>query len=144
MSRKNILFSGSIAVGLAVTLLLSMVKPEKQKPVQQVDKVPLLSAADLDMLLDEEDERFVLLDTRSPEEYRTGRIKNARFVNFETFRLSQLADIPKDKEIIVYCLSGGRSNRVGMQLLEAGYLNVRNLEGGIRNWKAKGYPITND
>jgi rhodanese-related sulfurtransferase len=114
----------------------------EQSPAQQVDKVPLVEPAALKELL--QDENIVLLDTRSPEEYASGHLEDSRFVNFQTFRLSDVQDIPKDAEIIVYCAVGGRSNRVGMQLLSAGYENVRNLEGGITNWKNQGYEVFND
>lgn len=115
---------------------------KEQSPAQQVDKVPLIEPAALKDLLQEES--IVLLDTRSPEEYASGHLEDSRFVNFQTFQLSEVQDIPKDAEIIVYCAVGGRSNRVGMQLLSAGYENVRNLEGGITNWKNQGYEVIND
>lgn len=86
----------------------------------------------------------VILDTRSPQEYKEGHLKNARFVNFETFSLKDVADISKDQKIVVYCKSGGRSNQVAKQLIEAGYKRVKNLEGGITHWKEQGYEITDD
>ena len=102
----------------------------------------MIQPATLEELLS--DTSIVLLDTRSPQEYATGHLRNARLVNFQTFQLSDVQDIPKDAEIIVYCAVGGRSNRVGMQLLSAGYQEVRNLEGGITNWKSKGYQVVNE
>ncbi|WPP48532.1 rhodanese-like domain-containing protein [Catalinimonas niigatensis] len=118
--------------------------PKEQSPDQQVYKVPIIKAEELKARLQSKDKNFVLLDTRSEKEYKSGHLKEARFVNFETFTLKEVADIPKDKEIIVYCLSGGRSNRVGVQLLGAGYENVHNLEGGISSWKEKKYPVVYD
>ncbi|MEK6476415.1 rhodanese-like domain-containing protein [Catalinimonas sp. 4WD22] len=144
MSKKHILFSLSAGVSLVVATLFVLATPKKQIPEQEVDKVPTIKAENLKERLQDKEDEFILLDTRSVEEYETGHLKDARFVNFETFQLKEVEDIPKDKEIIVYCLSGGRSNRVGTQLLEAGYENVHNLEGGMRNWKAKGYPVFYD
>jgi len=114
----------------------------EQSPAQQVDKVPLVKPAKLKDLL--QDDNIILLDTRSPQEYQSGHLEGSRFINFQTFQMSDVQDIPKDAEIIVYCAVGGRSNRVGMQLLSAGYQNVRNLEGGITNWKNQGYEVVND
>lgn len=144
MSKKHILFSLSAGVSLVVATLFVLATPKKQNPEQEVDKVPIIKAENLKQRLQVQEDEFILLDTRSEEEYQTGHLKDARFVNFETFQLKDVEDIPKDKEIIVYCLSGGRSNRVGTQLLKAGYENVHNLEGGMRNWKSKGYPIFYD
>lgn len=115
-------------------------QPEPKAPTQ--DKVPLVAPTDLQNLLSSED--IVLLDTRSPEEYETGHLEGSRLVNFQTFRLADVKDIPKDASVVVYCAVGGRSNRIGMQLIEAGYLDVHNLEGGIANWKSQGHTVVYD
>lgn len=144
MNQRTFFLSLYTSLCLSFALLFILASPKKQSPEQEVGKVPLVKAADLKARLQEKEKEFVLLDTRSEEEYATGYIKGARFVNFDTFTLEEVEDIPKDQEVIVYCLSGGRSNQVGEQLLKAGYKNVKNLEGGIRNWKEKKYPIVND
>jgi len=102
--------------------------------------VPLVEADTLEEIL-QEDSSVVLLDTRSPEEYQEGHLENARFVNYTTFQLSDVQDIAKETPIVVYCLSGGRSGRVAQQLLNAGYENVKNLNGGIRSWQAAGKEV---
>lgn len=90
------------------------------------------------------DSDVVILDTRSPQEYQEGHLENARFVNFETFSLQEVADLSKDQKIVVYCKAGGRSNQVAQQLIDAGYKRVKNLEGGLSNWKEHGYETVND
>lgn len=144
MNQRTFFIGLYTSLCLSCVLLFILASPKEQSPNQQDDKVSLIKAADLKARLQSEDKNFVLLDTRSVEEQQSGYLENARLVNFETFQLKDVADIPKDKEIIVYCLSGGRSNRVGMQLLNAGYEHVQNLEGGIRKWKEKKYPIVHD
>jgi len=152
MSSKRITFSLMAATLLGFTILTSCSSPSatseeavpaatasEQSPAQQVDKVPLIQPAALENLLQEDD--IVLLDTRSPQEYESGHLEESRFVNFQTFQLEDVQDIPKDADIVVYCAVGGRSNRVGMKLISAGYKNVRNLEGGITNWKNKGHEV---
>jgi rhodanese-related sulfurtransferase len=114
----------------------------EQSPSQQVDEVPLVEPARLKDLL--QDNNIILLDTRSSQEYQSSHLEGSRFVNFQTFQMSDVQDIPKDAEIIVYCAVGGRSNWVAVQLLSAGYHNVRNLKGGIANWKNQGYEVVND
>lgn len=91
-----------------------------------------------------QDGSLVLLDTRSPQEYQEGHLENARFVNYATFQLSDVQDIPKDARIVVYCLSGGRSGRVAEQLVKAGYQDVKNLKGGIRSWQAAGQTVVRE
>ncbi len=102
--------------------------------------VPLIEADSLAQLL-QQDDSIVLLDTRSPEEYQSGHLENARFVNYTTFQLIDIQDLAKETPIVVYCLSGGRSGRVAQQLLQAGYQDVKNLKGGIRSWKAAGLNV---
>ena len=43
--------------------------------------------------------------------------------------------------IVIYCVTGGTSQRVGAQLISDGYLNVRDLQGGITAWQAQGFPV---
>ncbi|MGD1893380.1 MAG: rhodanese-like domain-containing protein [Cyclobacteriaceae bacterium] len=102
--------------------------------------VPLIEADVLEKLL-QEDSSVVVLDTRSSEEYQAGHLENARFVNYATFQLSDVHDLAKESPIVVYCLSGGRSGRVAQQLLNAGYKNVKNLNGGVRSWQAAGKEV---
>ncbi len=43
--------------------------------------------------------------------------------------------------IVIYCVTGGTSQRVGAQLISDGYLSVRDLQGGITAWQAQGFPV---
>lgn len=75
-----------------------------------------------------------LLDVRSPQEYKEGHIKGATLIpQYELkFRRNEL---PKDKNknIVVYCQSGGRSKKTCSYLKSIGYNNVYNLFGGFQN-----------
>ena len=44
-------------------------------------------------------------------------------------------------DIVIYCVSGGTSQRVGAQLISDGYLSVRDLQGGMTAWQAQGFPV---
>ncbi len=75
-----------------------------------------------------------LVDVRTPQEYAQGHIPGA--VSLPLDRLSVMAQkkLPdKDKPVIVYCLSGGRSAQAAMILTQMGYKDIRNL-GGITGW----------
>ena len=103
--------------------------------------VPLIRPAALDSLA--QVRPIVLLDTRTLEEYAVSHLPDSRFVNYETFTLQDIQDIPKDAEVVVYCAVGYRSERVGEQLQQAGYQHVQNLYGGIFEWKNQGYEVVN-
>ncbi|MCY7336600.1 MAG: rhodanese-like domain-containing protein, partial [Chamaesiphon sp.] len=78
-----------------------------------------------------------LVDARSWLEYITGHIPGAEL--FKRDRV--LAEIPKDRSIVVACLSGHRSTPVAQWLVEQGYTQVYNLQGGLMAWKGAGYPV---
>lgn len=100
--------------------------------------VPMIEPDALQQLKDQKS--VVILDAREEEEYRVSHLPNAQWVGYKNFDISKVhAD--KDAEIIVYCSVGYRSEKIGEQLEEAGYTNVKNLYGGIFNWKNSGHNV---
>ncbi|MBT8206030.1 MAG: rhodanese-like domain-containing protein [Eudoraea sp.] len=88
-------------------------------------------------------EGYALLDTRKREEYEVSHLKNAHWVGNDQFNLEEVTALfpNKDTAIVVYCSIGVRSEDIGEKLQDAGYTNVKNLYGGIFEWKNKGYPV---
>lgn len=86
---------------------------------------------------------FILLDSREIEEYNVSHIKNAQFVGYKNFNIKNINTIAPDKNklIIVYCSLGVRSENIGEKLIKDGYTNVKNLYGGIFEWKNKGNSV---
>ena len=73
----------------------------------------------------------VLLDVRTPAEVAKGMASEAA-VNVPLQELPQrLSEVPKDKDLLVYCRSGKRSMAASKFLVENGYTRVFNIEGGI-------------
>ena len=101
--------------------------------------VPYTSVEELRM--DQLNEKVLILDAREEEEFRVSHLKNSVFVGYDNFNLSVLDTIPKDKQIVVYCSLGIRSEDIGQKLQKAGFRNVENLYGGIFEWKNKGFPV---
>ncbi len=103
--------------------------------------VPLIQAEEL---RSKDIEEIFLLDTRSDEEFAISHLEGARMIDYEGFRKSDVKDIPKDAELIVYCSVGYRSERIGEQLQAMGFTNVKNLYGGIFDWKNKGLDVVDE
>ncbi|MBR9914179.1 MAG: rhodanese-like domain-containing protein [Algicola sp.] len=103
--------------------------------------VPYISVEELAMPKTE----VVILDARSLEEYTVSHLKDAIHIGYETFKLDRLQQQISDtnKAIVVYCSLGIRSETIADKLKKAGYSNVRNLYGGIFEWKNKGFDIYN-
>ena len=147
MAFPSVIFSFNYLIFLFCTpLLISLSACGQQTFEQKLEgmyrqTVPLMQPSALDSL--RQAKFVVLLDTRSPEEYKVSHLPSAQFVNYDTFRPEDISDIPTDAEVVVYCAVGYRSERVGEQLQQAGYQNVHNLYGGIFAWKNRGYPVVN-
>ncbi|WP_375238516.1 rhodanese-like domain-containing protein [Aurantibacter sp.] len=88
----------------------------------------------------------VLLDAREIEEYNISHLKNAVYVGYKTFKLETILNtIPnKGNPIVVYCSLGVRSEIIAKKLKNAGYTNVKNLYGGIFEWKNKDFSVYNN
>ena len=68
----------------------------------------------------------IFIDVREPGEFASGHVNGAINIPLSKFTDDALSEIPKDKEIILYCRSGGRANTAKGVLLNMGYLNVTN------------------
>lgn len=91
-----------------------------------------------------EENSFVLLDVRTPEEFDSGHLKGATNINFynETFQ-SDIDEFDKRKKYLVYCRSGGRSRQAMFLMRDLGFEEVYNLSGGIISWNEHGYSVEN-
>lgn len=101
--------------------------------------VPLIKAEKIAQSPD----KYVILDTREPEEYAVSHLEGALAAGYDEFDKSIVDGIAKDQAILVYCSVGYRSERIGEQLKELGFQNVYNLYGGIFEWKNHGFTVVN-
>ena len=81
-----------------------------------------------------------LLDVRTPGEYQQARLDGARLIPIDQFA-KRLAEVPKDRPVLVYCAVGSRSAQVVNYLARQGYPEIYNLSGGIYAWAQKGLPV---
>ena len=70
----------------------------------------------------------VIVDVRSPEEFAGGSYPGAKNIPVQVIG-SRLNEIPKDKPVVVFCKSGGRSSVAAATLKQAGYTDVTNAGG---------------
>lgn len=105
--------------------------------------VPLIQPVQLAKRLGSE-APITLLDVRSEKEYRVSHLQGAHLVSYETFDENQTQSLPREREIVVYCSVGYRSERIGERLQQMGFENIRNLYGGIFEWVNQGFPVYSD
>jgi molybdopterin/thiamine biosynthesis adenylyltransferase/rhodanese-related sulfurtransferase len=115
-------------------LEVSQNKAVEDKPV--VDGIPQISVEALKRKLDAKEDIFVL-DVREPHEYPIANLGAPLIpVGDLERRIGELA-AQKDREIIVHCRSGARSQKAAVILKNAGFTNVTNVTGGILAWAEK-------
>ncbi len=83
-----------------------------------------------------------LLDVREPVEYKVSHLANAQQVKPGSDPAA--LGLPKEQPIVTYCSVGYRSAEYAQKLREAGFTNVRNLEGSIFEWANEGRPLVED
>lgn len=81
-----------------------------------------------------EQEDYIILDVRRPDEFAAGHIPGAINVPNETIGIDEVPELPlKDQLILVYCRSGNRSKQASAKLVNLGYTNIVEF-GGIIDW----------
>jgi hydroxyacylglutathione hydrolase len=85
-------------------------------------------------------EAAFVIDVREPAEYEAGHVRGA--VSLPQADLaSRLEELPRDKPIICICQAGRRSLRAAQFLVQAGFTDVANVEGGTSAWVESGRPV---
>ncbi|MFT6166996.1 MAG: rhodanese-related sulfurtransferase [Vicingaceae bacterium] len=83
----------------------------------------------------------IFVDARERKEFDVSHIKGAIFVGYDSLDLSAMKKVSKNKDVIVYCSVGYRSEKVSEKLEAIGFTNVSNLYGGIFEWKNQDQPL---
>ena len=99
-----------------------------------------ISSDELEVLINENDVK--LIDVRRPSEFNRGHIENAINIDYYGGNFSKIFDnLDKSQAIVLYCKSGRRSSKSAVKLVEKGFNNVYNLNGGFEVWAFKGKDI---
>jgi rhodanese-related sulfurtransferase len=83
-----------------------------------------------------------LIDVRHPHEHEAGRIAGTRLIELSTLG-EAVGSIDRERPVVLYCRSGGRSGMATEALSQAGY-DAHNMTGGMLAWEAEGLPIEPD
>ena len=105
--------------------------PETPQEKNVKNGVPQITVKEFKARRDAGDDLF-LLDVREPYEYQIAQIGGTLIPQNDVPQ--RLAEIPRDREIVVQCRSGARSQRIAEFLKQSGYTRVVNLAGGILAW----------
>ena len=132
---KHLLFKASVFASLIFPACDHQSFEEKIKSLYRYN-IPVISPEEL-----KKSPGAIILDTRSPEEFRVSHLKGSILIDYRTFKPSDVASIDNHYKVVVYCSIGCRSARIGKKLQKLGFSNVKNLYGGIFHWKNQGNEV---
>ena len=90
-------------------------------------------------------EKFLVVDVREESEYAKDHLPGAIHLGKGIIERDIEQRVPElGKEMILYCGGGFRSALAADNLQKMGYTNVISMDGGIRGWREKSYPLTRD
>jgi Rhodanese-related sulfurtransferase len=79
---------------------------------------------------------MMMIDVREPVEVKICHIENARHIPMGEIP-AKIDELPKDKDLVVFCHMGVRSKQVMNYLRKNGFTRVYNLKGGIDRWSVE-------
>ncbi len=82
----------------------------------------------------------VLIDVRETWEYQRGHAQGAQHIPLGEV-MGQLDQIPRDRDVLLICQSGYRSENAARALMNAGYTRVYNVIGGTSDWRSHHLPL---
>ncbi len=107
---------------------------------QYDDKIKVVTPEEMQALL--KMDNVQLIDVRTPKEYSAGYIANAQNIDYFSPTFDEdIKKLDKEKPVIVYCKSGRRSAKCSEKLVDAGFVKIYDLEGGIAEWQHEGLQI---
>lgn len=112
-----------VLIGAIIVFLLLKMKP--------ASGVRQLTTADLKKELNDKNKQFI--DVRTPMEYKGNHIKQFKNLPLATLH-TETGKLSKEKEIVVICQSGMRSNAAVKKLKKLGFTKVANVKGGMNAW----------
>jgi rhodanese-related sulfurtransferase len=126
-----------LLVAVAILLMQSKAAPSAGiLPTQSVSSVEITPA----QAYAKYQQGIFFLDVRTQDEWNQFHLQNSTLIPLDHLQ-NRLSELPKDKEIVVVCLSGHRSQSGVTVLQQAGFTQVSYLSGGLQAWTAAGYPV---
>jgi rhodanese-related sulfurtransferase len=109
------------------------------------DPVPAYKTVEADefqkLINESKDDRPIILDVRTPEEYKAGHLKDAVLIDYKANDFDQkIKALDKSRTYLVYCASGYRSSSACKKLVSLEIPRLYNLKGGITAWQKAGKP----
>ena len=134
----------ALAASAAATLLLTPAAHADNKAIAIDEMAGYLEFVDYgggvifaEQIPKDEWPKMVVIDARDAGQFAKGHIPGAINMDWRQV-LAKRDSIPTNQPVLIYCNTGSLSAQAGFALRVAGWENVRILQGGMEEWKAKG------
>src|SRR5207302_9271067 len=88
----------------------------------------------------EQEAKPFLPDVREPWEYAAGHVPGAQLIPLGELE-QRVSEVPRDRPVLAICHSGQRSLAAAGYLIQLGYTDIQNVDGGTAAWIERGYPV---
>lgn len=129
-----------LSVICGMFLCLALIPTPAMSRENPVAKEITVEAAD--NLIREKPANLVILDVRTPAEFREGHIAGAKNMDFFGGKFDvDIASLPKNSKVLVYCKSGQRSAGAVEELHKVGIKDVIHMTDGLAGWQKSKLPV---
>ena len=136
-NRRKLLIS-SVVVAIFIAILIWQTVLTSSESSQEVSAIQAYELIEKNQT----NADFVMLDLRTPGEWRYGVIKDALLIDYMAPSFdSKFKELKKDKTYLVFCMSGSRSNKVVKSMTSSGFKTVYHLSEGMQKWYRENLPI---
>jgi len=132
--------AGALWAGAAMSADPVTVTPAATPAAVAQPAVPLISQETLLARQQQRDPALFLLDVRTPGEFAQGHVPGAVNIPYEQIA-ARLAEVPQDKDVVLYCRSGRRSALAADVLAARGYSRLSHLDGDMNRWTERERPV---
>jgi len=124
-----------VVVIAAIVITMQLLQPQGG-----AGTAPLPAEINVSQASQKRDQGAFILDVREPSEWVQFHIPGATLIPLGDLA-KRVNEVPKDREVVVVCRSGNRSQQGRDILLNAGFKQVTSMAGGVTQWQAQGLPI---
>ena len=120
----------AVVLGALIALAASLCFAGETKNINSTQAKALLAR----------ESKIVLLDVRTPEEYRQAHLRGSQLIPLGELE-KRLKEIPRGRPLLVYCAVGARSVSAAGFLSTRGFPDIYQMSDGLVGWYKNGFPI---
>lgn len=135
---KNLNAPRNICLLITLLLLVSVCAGAAEAPLENI------SARASAALIEKHraDPGFILLDIRTPAEFKAGHIAGAAMLNFYDQSFGRdFSQLDRNQTYLIYCRSGNRSGQLMKAIRGMGFKKIYHMERGLVDWVGQGYKL---